>query len=73
MLELSVRDGSQNIQIALYRIYDSYLGFEASSQQYSADYGTEVLTGLSKFDNDDTFGQAGLTVCSWNYFCQLQI
>lgn len=67
VLELNVTDSSQNIQISLYRIYYSYLGLE-SSQQYSfdsisaADYGTEVLTGLSKFGNDDTFGQAGVFV-----------
>lgn len=68
VLELSVTDSSQNIQISLYRIYYSYLRFESSSQQYSiysitaADYGTEFLTGLSKFDNDDVFGQVGVSV-----------
>lgn len=64
VLEPSVIDSSQNIQISLYITYYSYLRFESSSQQYSihsitaADCRTEVLTGPSKFENDDIFGQA---------------
>lgn len=67
VLEPSVTDGSQNMQVSLYRMYFSYLRFEPYSQQCSidsitaADYGTELLSGMSKFDND-IFGQGGVSV-----------